>query len=1075
VTLVPSPSGEPKVVLEAGQSAGSGFAIRREGTRIEVIPHRVLPLVPDVLDPNLFDVAGLAAMGYDDASADAIPLIVHRAPGIRAVRANPALGKAIELPSIRSAAVPLDKRRAGEFGADLAALAARPGPATTSAGADALGEIDRIWLDAKVTGARASLAEMAPEANGLAAADPDPYLTQIGAPEAWATGLDGSGVTVAILDSGVDSGHPALTGRVTGEQNFTDSGSAEDRVGHGTHVASLVAGSGTGAEGARQGIAPAADLLNGKVLGDEGEGRLSWVIAGMEWAAAQGADIVNLSLAARAGLTDDPVVQSLDELARTTGALFVVAAGNSGWNGWVPETVTSPGTAASALTVGAVDERDAVPGFSGQGPTRGSYRAKPDVTAPGVEILGARAGARDGDLYVPMTGTSMATPLVAGAAALVKQLHGDWSWEQVKSAVTASADPMGPAWSAGAGRLALERVVDVDTTAVPSTLSPGPALHPNESPLITTVTLRNTGAEERTYSASDLQTAPADGTEAPENALVVTPATLTLAPGDSASVDVAFDPAQVDDGYWHGYVDLSVDDGSGLRLPFATYDEPERYQVDVTVLDRNGDPYAGAAVPLLNVDNGYYYTAWLDDDGQARLRVAPGTYSAVTVVSTEEDGGTTTAVVGTPALDVHADAALIIDARDAEQVRSPAVHGQATRATEFSMTWNAVAANGSGYGDVIAPPVEEVVAGRVFVTPAGRGVGGTFEAAIRWRLEPEGRRGPKTPDGYELVYVHDGLADPATPELTQREVGRLAEVTEHSYAPERGAAVVRGLVSASPQTYGIVHWRELTAPRTETVLMTAGPDVSWGYDNYWVNEGPLRLYSEQTPLEPRAEVEHHFRRGLHVGIPAGSAHHSQWGLFVEQGLTDGELSGHLRVDQVRSASTALYADGELVGTSPDVFGWFDVPAERTAYRLLGDVQLTDGRSARTAWTFASEAPTDPDVGSTVPPLLTVDYGPSVGLLGAARSDQDLRFDLRIGHLLGAVASERIETARLQWSLDGGATWQDASIRRTGPATFAATVKAVGLRNGGTVSVRLDATDVDGNTIEQTLPDFVPLD
>ncbi len=1075
VTLKPSPSGDPEVVLEVGRDGQSDYAIRREGARIEVIPHDVLDLVPEVLDPNLFDVAGLVAMGYDDGHADSIPLIVQRSSGMHTLRANPALSAAVDLPSIRSAAVQLDKKRAGEFGADLAVRATQSGPVATTAGNGALDGIDRIWLDAKATGARAFSTETTRTLEARATADLDPYLTQVGAPEAWNAGLDGSGVSVAILDTGIDGDHPALGGKVRAEHNFTDSSGAGDLVGHGTHVASLVAGSGAGADGARRGIAPAADLLNAKVLGDEGQGRLSWVIAGMEWAVAQGADVVNLSLAAPAGLTDDPVVQALENLASTTGTLFVVAAGNNGWNGWVPETVTSPGTAPSALTVGAVDRDDRVPGFSGQGPTRGSYRAKPDLTAPGVGILGARAGARDGELYVPMDGTSMATPIVAGAAALAMQQHPTWSWEQVKSAVTASADPVGAAWSAGAGRLALERTVTVETTAVPSTLSPGPALHPNENPLTTTVTLRNTGTEDRTFTATDNQTAPADGTEAPEDALVVTPATVTVAPGGSAAVDVAFDPAQVDDGYWHGHVELTGDDGSILRLPFATYDEPERYQVDITVLDRNGDPYAGGEVPLQNVDNGYFYRAQLDDAGRARLRVAPGTYSAVTMIHTEEEVGTTTTVAGTPDLDVRAATSFTIDARDAEPVRPPAVHGQDTHATEFSMVWNAVAPGGSGYGDGISRPIEDVLAGRLLVAPADGDGEGTFESATRWRLEPGTHRGATTPDAYELVSVHGGLADPAGRPLTQREVGQLAEVTEHAYAPERGD-VVRGLISTTPLTFDIVHLRELTAPRTEKVLMTADEDVRWGYQSFWLDEGPQRLESVAlTPHEPGSRVVHHFRRGLHVGIPAGQAYHDRWSFYVAQGLTDGVHSGSIPFERIRSASTTLYSDDDLIGSSPDVFGFFDVPAERTPYRLVGDVELTDGRSARTEWTFTSEAPTDPDFWETVPPILTVDYGPSTALDGTARRDRNLRFDLSIGNVRDVGDPRRIESARLEWSLDGGATWHEASMRRTGPAAFVATVRSTHLRTGDAVSVRLDARDADGNSIDQTLTDFVPLD
>jgi serine protease AprX len=280
-------------------------------------------------------------------------------------------------------------------------------------------------------------------------------------------------VVVAVIDTGIDAAHPQLDeGKVIA---FVDcqqpvSGTCTPRAAfddndHGTHVAGTVAGDGDNDANYR-GVAPAAGLVGVKVLDDEGSGTDAEVIAGIQWAVnnrlPHGIDVVNLSL----GTTGcDPGTAGTAAAANVAAEnlVVVVAAGNDG-----PDTCTigSPGSAQEVITVGAMADtgvtlgtlRDEVPGFnqayfSSRGPTLDS-RIKPDISAPGVQITSADANSTGG--YQTFGGTSMATPFVAGVAALMLDHNQTLTNQQVKSTLMSTAvdwGPSGPDSDYGAGRL----------------------------------------------------------------------------------------------------------------------------------------------------------------------------------------------------------------------------------------------------------------------------------------------------------------------------------------------------------------------------------------------------------------------------------------------------------------------------------------------------------------------------------------------------------------------------------------------------------------------------------------------
>ncbi|WP_314622940.1 S8 family serine peptidase, partial [Streptomyces stackebrandtii] len=171
--------------------------------------------------------------------------------------------------------------------------------------------------------------------------------------------------------------------------------------------------------------------------------------------AESGADVVNMSLG-DSYPTDgsDPMSQTVDALSAQYGTLFVIAAGNAG-----PESISAPGAAASALTVAATDKEDRLASFSSTGPLAFSGGMKPDIAAPGVDITAARSQEMSGGgegLYRTISGTSMATPHVAGAAAILAQQHPDWTGAQLKEHLTSTAKGLDGGYSpyeVGTGRL----------------------------------------------------------------------------------------------------------------------------------------------------------------------------------------------------------------------------------------------------------------------------------------------------------------------------------------------------------------------------------------------------------------------------------------------------------------------------------------------------------------------------------------------------------------------------------------------------------------------------------------------
>jgi subtilisin family serine protease len=313
----------------------------------------------------------------------------------------------------------------------------------------------------------------------------DTSLPVINVPQIWNDfSYEGAGITICVVDTGIDAGHPDFAGRILRMEDFTGHGSAEDGHGHGTHVASIIAGSGQASGGKYRGVAPKATLMVARVLDDQGGGRMSDVMAGMEWATENGAQILNLSLGSDESSDGQDALSTMANAVVGMGRIVVVAAGNGGPRG---RTIGSPAAADRAITVGATTDADNIASFSGRGPTL-DERVKPEVVAPGASVIAARAtgtkmGTPADERYTRANGTSMATPHVAGLCALLLEanpslLPDDVKWLLMDTAVNLGADPN----SQGAGRIDAFAAVEAARAALSSPPEPDPGPTPTPDP-----------------------------------------------------------------------------------------------------------------------------------------------------------------------------------------------------------------------------------------------------------------------------------------------------------------------------------------------------------------------------------------------------------------------------------------------------------------------------------------------------------------------------------------------------------------------------------------------------------------
>ena len=444
-------------------------------------------------------------------------------------------------------------------------------------------EVSRIWLDRKFQ------------------ANLDQSVRIIKDPAEWAKiemsfgrSINGSGVKIAILDTGIDSTHPDFyfpngTSKITKATSFTGE-STNDGFGHGTHCASIAAGTGAASSGQYVGVAPQATIYNVKVLNNQGEGFESWIISGIQWAVDNGANVLSMSFGALTASNGTDPLSTTIKWATEQGAVCVAAAGNSGPDMY---TITTPGIAELAITVGASSKSDVIATFSSRGPTNDN-RIKPDVLAPGVNIVAARAngtsmGTPISQYYTIASGTSMATPHVAGAVALLLDANPSLSPMQVKRALTNYAKDLGlNVLEQGSGRIDICRAVNASVIGESSVSFGRVNLNTSYTRIVAFQNLAN-----KTVNVSLNVDAWHIPDKTPYNVISLNTSSFTLSYQATKNVELSLNPNELlPSGYFEGRITATFE-GISTRTPFLFC---IMSQLNVEITDENNSKLMAAFI-----------------------------------------------------------------------------------------------------------------------------------------------------------------------------------------------------------------------------------------------------------------------------------------------------------------------------------------------------------------------------------------------------------------------------------------------------------------------------------------------
>lgn len=807
----------------------------------------------------------------------------------------------------------------------------------------------------------------------------------------------------------------------------------------------------------------------------------------MEWAADEGADVVNMSLGGAPTDGTDPMSTALNTISTDSDVLFVVAAGNMGWDGHY--TVGSPGAADLALTVGSVDSDDDIAGGSSRGPRLGDDAIKPEVTAPGVEIISAlSADAVElppiDEYYTEASGTSMAAPHVAGAAAILLQDRPDLSSEQLRALLMGSTvSTNDTVWEEGAGRIAIPAALDSAGYALPAALSFGTFAHPHDDldPVTLETVVHNIGDEDLTLDLT-VEVYDHHGEVAPAGTVELGADELTVPASGTAALEVTVDPTVTELGLHSGAVIGTDTDGATLRIPLGFHLAPELFDLTLTALDWNGNPVDRGEFNVFDMEEGYLIETGVEiEDGTATLQVPASTYLVTADTLLTGETPSRTGLIVEPNLQVVEDTEVTFDFADTELVtlqthrpsdRDGARVAVSARDAASNLTVTFTSGNVSRDMELYTRATDAAELGEMEFS--------YHEIARAPWSDIDLNAETQLPYRYSFFTWADRF--PADPTFTADD-SNTAEVTSvyrsmaQVEAPD--VQVVRSPGTPGLGEIGIGYSHNVAGPGTRVEYISA--DAVWRTqlipDQWGPLPAPVLLESADRVYDAGSSATEYWMSQV---LSTGLAHYPSEPALQRDGDTlefdlpvavDAHGFGSTYLPEETTTRLQVWADDEPIGDTSSLHASFEVPSDPATYTVVARADHADewwalSGYSRTEWTFHSATAED----TAVLPILDLRFQPD-HLSGFNLVTRVVDLDVVVTHQAGSETSAEVTEATLEWSDGDG--WVEAELTEVDDGRYRTQIDLPpGVQ---TVDLRGSAVDSDGSTISTEVHDALGIE